>query len=174
MKRTTYFIRVIAAILLAIAPCHISAQGSVGTPKGAFSVSPSGAAIYSVSIDMPEPANGLKPDIAIAYNSQAGNGIVGYGCNITGISVITRGARDIYHDGQAKRIQNTNNDAFFLDGKRIITGHPEGDPYTTVTKHDESGYSWFEVTTPDGNRYQYGKGIDSRFAYMMHDGNSCI
>ena len=123
---------------------------------------------------MPEPANGLKPDIAIAYNSQAGNGIVGYGCNITGISVITRGARDIYHDGQAKRIQNTNNDAFFLDGKRIITGHPEGDPYTTVTKHDESGYSWFEVTTPDGNRYQYGKGIDSRFAYMMHDGNSCI
>ncbi len=174
MKRTIDNVLAIVTMLLAFVPCRISAQNSVGSPKGAFTVSPSGAATYSVSIDMPEPANGLKPDISITYNSQAGNGIVGYGCNISGISAITRGAKDIYHDGQANRIQNTNNDAFFLDGKRIITGHPEGDPYTTVTKHDEGGYSWFEVAMPDGKTYQYGKGTDSRFTYMMHDGSSCI
>ncbi|WP_297176796.1 SpvB/TcaC N-terminal domain-containing protein [uncultured Porphyromonas sp.] len=51
------------------------------------SITPSGAITYSIPI---ETAKGYKyaPQIALTYNSQSGNGIVGYGWELSGLSNI--------------------------------------------------------------------------------------
>ena len=155
-------------------PTGIIAQTSTPqtSPVGSFSVSPTGGATYTIPIDMPQGLNGLQPQIAVVYNSQTGNGLAGWGCGISGISVISRGPRDIYHDETPHGISYDANDAFFLDGQRLIrqnetTGAdsivfcPESSPYTRVVLHGLSSSlqssMWFSVKTADGMNYEYGK-----------------
>ena len=121
---------------------------AVGGIGGIFDVSPTGAATYTIPIETPQGVGGMTPQIAITYNSQAGNGIAGWGCNIAGVSAITRAPKTIYHDGKAKGIKYGLVDAFLLDGQRLIHDeaynnisegdegavyHPENDPLTKVT-----------------------------------------
>lgn len=87
---------------------------SVGSIKGSFAVSETGASIYALPISVPQGINGLQPDITLAYNSQAGNGIAGVGFNIFGISAISRVPKTIYHDGCASGIKYSANDAFSM------------------------------------------------------------
>ena len=149
----------------------------VGSIPGSFGVSATGASTYSMPIECPVGVGGLQPQLAITYNSQAGNGVVGYGTGISGISVITRGPKTIYHDTNAKGITFIANDAYYLDGQRLIyssgsTGiegciyYPESDPYTIVTvRGTYSGTTcntWFEVLSKDGIKYYYGNNTTSR------------
>ncbi len=162
-------------------PTQLFASFDVGTPAGNLSVSPTGAAAYSVAIEVPKGIGGMEPRIGIAYNSQSGNGVVGWGCSISGLSAITVAPRDIYHDGAARGLRYDLNDAYCLDGQRLIEEsprvegcdsvvfHPEGNPYTRVVMHDLSvnaQYStWFSVETPDGMKYEYG-GVSSATSYF--------
>ena len=140
-----------------------SSTKAVGGIADAFDVSPTGAAIYSIPIEAPLGVNGMQPNIAIIYNSQAGNGVVGYGANISGVSVITSVPKSIYYDGTAKGITNasignTNLDAYMLDGQRLIadpnaanTYYPESDPFTKIVKNGDQ----FDVQTKNGITYTY-------------------
>ena len=139
----------------------------VGTISGQFNVSPMGGATYTIPLEVPKGISGMEPQISITYNSQAGNGIVGYGCNISGISTITRNSRDIYHDGAAHGIGYTPEDAFSLDGQRLMVTQPqngsdsvvyclEQSPFTRIVLHGaNSNQSWFTVESPDGMIYNY-------------------
>lgn len=142
----------------------------VGSPKGTFSVSDLGAAQYSVSIDVPKGRGGMQPDLSIAYNSQSGNNIAGWGCGISGIPVITRGAKDIFHDGYAQGLSYSSNDALYYNGVRLIlvSGQegtagavysPETDQFTTVTILPAVSLSdiSFLVKSSDGMTYEFGK-----------------
>lgn len=151
----------------------------VGSLKGEFKVTELGAATYTVPINVPKGVNGFQPNIYINYNSQSGNGVVGWGCHIGGISVITRGAKDIYHDGTAKGISHQNDDAYYLDGKRLIlasgvagevgaTYNPEGDISTTVEICSNSGLRYFKVYTLDGITYSYGYTQESQQQYTIN------
>ena len=137
--------------------------------SGSASVSPTGAATYSVAIEAPKGVGDLIPTVGITYNSQSGNGLVGFGCNITGLSAITRGTKTIAHDNTVKGISFDNNCALYLDGKRLLLksgaeGYdgcvysPEGEPMTNVTLHSSltSSSCWFEVDTGDGMVYEFG------------------
>ncbi len=143
---------------------------SVGGMGGQFAVSPMGGATYSIPIEVPVGVGGLQPQLSIVYNSQAGNGLCGYGTNLSGISAITRGPKDIYHDGTAQGIRYTANDALYLDGNRLILAegytageegalyNPESDPFTNVITHVDSDTPdniRFEVQTGDGMTYWY-------------------
>ena len=143
---------------------------SVGGMGGQFAVSPMGGATYSIPIEVPVGVGGLQPQLSIVYNSQAGNGLCGYGTNLSGISAITRGPKDIYHDGTAQGIRYTANDALYLDGSRLILAegytageegalyNPESDPFTNVITHIDSNAPddiRFEVQTGDGMTYWY-------------------
>ncbi|MCR4915899.1 MAG: FG-GAP-like repeat-containing protein [Prevotella sp.] len=169
-------------------PRSINNTGAVGSPAGAFAVTPTGGATYSIAIDLPKAAGGALPQIGLSYNSQAGNGIAGWGCNITGISAITCGTHDIYHDGSAGAIKHDKTDAYYLDGQRLIelervAGRdsavfcPEGNPYTRVVLHGLNGSSqnnmWFLVETPDGMRYEYGNGNNGQ-QYFSDGGTSKV
>ncbi len=158
---------------------------SVGTPKGNFVVSNVGAAQYNINIDVPQDGSFI-PQIGLGYDSQfTGYGIAGYGFNVTGISVITRGRKDLFHDGKHKGITYTTDDNLFLDGKRLIlqsgtAGQEgavytlEGNPYTKVVVHgvynDNETTTWFEVYTNDGSIYQYGNTASSRNTYINKKG----
>ena len=165
----------LAALLLhttMIVALAVNDVNPVGTPEGAFSVSPMGGATYSIKIDVPSVNSGLVPSLAISYNSQSGNGIAGWGCNIAGISAISRSLKDYYHDQEARGISYTPSDALYLDGKRLILESGtagtagaiyriEGDPLSTVTVNGNSNGVSFLVHTLDGLDYEYGTGADT-------------
>lgn len=168
---------------------EIPVKYDVGTPKGAFNVSSSGAATYDMQIDLPDKGV-FAPQIGISYNSQSkGYGLVGYGFNITGISSITRGVHDLFHDGKQTGVKYNTDDNLFIDGKRLIlqTGYSgqngatytvEGDPFTKVIVHgnytNSTATTWFEVITNSGMTYQYGNSPSSKIAYKNKSGFSRI
>ena len=166
MQRTISSRLICLAIILIIQTAFCFSQDKL---SGTAAVSPTGAASYSIAIDAPKGVGDLMPSIGIAYNSQAGNGVVGFGCNITGLSAITRGMKTIAHDNSVKGISYDNNCALYLDGKRLLLKSgtegtdgciyaPEGEPLTNVTLHNSlsTTYCWFEVDTNDGMVYEYG------------------
>ena len=154
---------------------------AVGGMGATFNVSPMGGATCSIPIDMPQGVGGLQPQLSIVYNSQSGNGLCGYGANLAGLSVITRGPKDIYHDGQAQGMKYLADDALYLDGVRLILAdgytagqdgavyHPESDPFTSVITHGtctSTSYDiWFEVQGSDGVVRKYGYTNDSNLYY---------
>lgn len=162
---------------------------AVGGMGGQFGVSPLGGATYSIPIEVPQGVGGLQPQLSIVYNSQSGNGLCGYGTSLAGISSITRGPKDIYHDGTAQGISYLADDALYLDGERLIlfsgtAGQdstvyiPESDPYTRVIAHgtctSTSNNTWYEVQQSDGMVYWYGCGNTSRQSYKDNDGKQKI
>lgn len=77
---------------------------AVGTPGTSFNVSDMGAAIYNIKIDVPEGGS-ITPRLSLTYNSQSScYGLAGYGVNISGISVITRGSKSLFHDGEQRGV----------------------------------------------------------------------
>ena len=173
-------------LIVPIPSTSTSSTYDVGTPKGALSVNNSGAAVYSIDISAPNGGS-LTPSIGVSYNSQSGNGLAGFGFNITGLSCITRGCKDLYHDKQIAGTSYGISDALFLNGQRLIlktgtygyngsTYTPEGDPYTIVTLHNNINTSacWFSVVCADGKTYQLGNTSNSRLSFVNRKSKECI
>ena len=144
-----------------------------GALSGQFAVSATGGATYSVPIEVPPGIGGTQPQVSIVYNSQSGLGNVGWGCNVAASSSITRGMKDIFHDGTAKGMTYAADDAYYLDGRRLILAegtegavgcvyHPEGDPFTDATVRQGQYGTYFEVKSPDGMTAIYGDDYNSR------------
>ena len=149
---------------------------AVGTSSCSFNASNSGAAIYDIKIDVPD-AGSLTPKISLTYNSQStGYGLAGYGVNISGISVITRGSKNLFHDGEQRGVVFNASDNLFLDGKRLIyqSGNVadscaiytvEGDPFTKVFQYGfyplQHDRECFKVVTTNGLEYEYTTNDDA-------------
>ena len=155
-----------------------------GFVHGDLAVSPTGGATYAIPIEMPPGVGDMQPQITIMYNSQSGMGLAGWCCNLTGYTMITRGSKDIFHDGTAKGMSYGLDDAFYLDGKRLILSSgtdgqpnciykPEGDPYTTVkvlgSYTGVADNRSFEVRTPDGLTTIYGNTPGTRQGFEIND-----
>ena len=161
-----------------------SINAPVGKIADEISVSQLGAASYTVDIEIPPGVSGNEPSIKLNYNSQSGNGIAGWGCNLTGLSVITRVPTDIFHDGNAGGISHDMDGPFCLDGQRLIQkgGIQDGDSVffspefsasTLVVLHGLSSSSqsqtWFSIHTQDGNDYEYGHTPNSQQCYSLQN-----
>jgi len=144
----------------------------VGSLPGEFNVSPSGAATYSVPIEVSPGVNGLQPSLALVYNSQSGNGLLGQGWGVSGLSSITRCPKTLEQDGDVTGINFTSSDRLCLDGQRLIPKNgsnsdagywgaseyrTEVDSFSKVT-HYGAG---FKVETKDGRVAEYGVTSDS-------------
>ena len=160
------------------APSAINTNRTVGTTEGALSVNLSGAATYTIPIKVAPGTAGMEPSLSLVYNSQGGNGLLGQGWNLSGLSAITRGGKDYYHDEAVKPIEWTNDDMLYLDGSRLtpISG-AHGTHNTVYTTEQEIGtrvleqgpltYSsgwpvWFRAQSKDGMVMHYGELGDSR------------
>lgn len=93
-----------------------------GILSGQLGVSGSGAATYILPIEVPQGRNGMTPSVALNYNSQSGDGILGQGWMISGWSYISRVPETKYHDGitQSNGAVDFMADGFDLDGNRLI------------------------------------------------------
>ncbi|GAB4507537.1 MAG: hypothetical protein Tsb0026_03400 [Sulfuricaulis sp.] len=151
----------------------VHATAPVGATLGSFAVSPSGAATYSIPIFVPPGTNGMQPQLSLNYNSQSGNGLVGMGWSIDGLSVIHRCGSTIAIDGIKGGVNYDTNDKFCLDGERLIvingTYGAAGSEYRTqheswqkvVAVGDTAGDpSYFTVTSKDGTVQYYGYDVD--------------
>lgn len=147
----------------------------VGTLGGEGSTV-NGAGTYSVPIAVPPGTNGIAPTVSIDYNSQFSTGQIGVGWNITGLSVLTRAARDKFHDGQVGPVELSLNDRFALDGIRLVgktgtygtansTYGAESEDFSAITAKETQGNGpkWFEVVSKDGLVMEFGNTADSRF-----------
>ncbi|MES2778348.1 MAG: FG-GAP-like repeat-containing protein [Bacteroidota bacterium] len=165
----------------------------VGAIGGSHSISPSGAVSYEIPIPLPPGTHNMAPSISLVYNSQSGNGIAGYGWDISGLSSINRQGKTNYYDHKNKSypITWTYNDRFALDGKRLLLKESdndnygltqtvyvtESDPFTVITAMGSFGQapSWFKVVNKDGLEMEYGNTADNTNAkFLTEDGNSVI
>src|SRR5262245_6093117 len=157
-------------------PLFAKAQTTVaGSTPGGFRVTESGAAEYRIPIRVPPGIAGMEPKLALVYNSQAGNGLLGVGWNLEGLSSITRCPRTMAQDGVRGGINYDANDRFCLDGQRlmVISGtygadgaeyRTERESFSKVISYGNagSGPAWFKAWTKSGQIIEYGNTADSR------------
>src|SRR5574340_557976 len=110
----------LALALLVSALQTLAYAASPMTTSGQFAVSETGAATYTIPIQVPPGVAGIEPKLALTYNSQAGNGLLGVGWSLSGLSVITRCPRTLAQDGVREGINYDANDRYCLDGQRLI------------------------------------------------------
>jgi hypothetical protein len=93
-----------------------------GFTPGSFAVSATGAVTYSIPIQVPPGTAGMEPKLALAYDSQAGNGLVGAGWSLSGLSSVHRCGLTIVQDGFNSGVgySPTQYDGYCLDGQRLV------------------------------------------------------
>lgn len=138
-------------------------------------VSPTGARTYQIPI---VTAAGFKltPSIALGYNSQAGEGWVGYGWDIQGLSTICLINKNVYYHGVAKGASVEDKDAAFaLDGVPLVQNSNSATsaayPLETASGHilvapekNSQGYVMrFTALYPNGLTVVYGVESDKAF-----------
>ncbi|OOG39666.1 FG-GAP-like repeat-containing protein [Polaromonas sp. A23] len=183
--------RILAGVALSLSAAlmtgSVLAQTTVaGTTPGQFSVNESGAATYSIPIQVPPGVAGMQPQLFLEYNSQSGNGLLGMGWGISGLSAITRCPRTRATDGVMGGVNFDANDRFCLDGQRLIlsTGTVYGAAGTEYRTEIESfnkitangtagnGPASFTVKTKSGLTVEYGNTPDSAIEAIKASGSS--
>lgn len=148
---------------------HIHAEAIVGKLNGSLNVSATGAATYTIPIDLLSSPYGSPPEVSLFYNSQAGNGLAGYGWNLSGLSSITIGPRTTYFDGTAEGLYEGEDNAYYLDGMRLLLVSGQNGQVGAEYRTESERYSiiridsalaetpsTFTVKTTDGTTLRYG------------------
>ena len=110
------------------------ADAEVGRTPGSPGVNREGAFTYNIPIWAPPGPKGLQPNISLTYNSQGGNGYLGVGWSLGGLSSIYRCNKSFAQDGTGGPVTLTASDVFCLDGQRLrLTGGTYGVAGSTYT-----------------------------------------
>jgi RHS repeat-associated protein len=154
---------------------QINVNLPVGSIEGVAGVA-SGASTYTVPLPVPPGTNNVQPQISLTYNSFSGNGILGQGWEVSGLSLITRVNRNLYFDGQVNPIDLTSTDQFVFDGSRLIgksgvygsngaSYATEQESFASITSFGSIGGDpmYFTIETKEGVLMEFGNSTDSRF-----------
>jgi len=169
---------------------------AVGATSGQLTVDESGALTYRFDLDLPPGTKGVMPELSLKYSSNGGNGILGVGWSLQGLSVITRGPSNMMLYGVNDNLGSfkgqdpvdfTSTDRFYLDGQRLISvsGTYGGDgtqyrtsieSFTKVVSHGSTGTGpeRFEVTTRDGLVMEYGRPENQKPSRLLHAGSAVL
>ncbi|WP_353390274.1 FG-GAP-like repeat-containing protein, partial [Halopseudomonas sabulinigri] len=151
-----------------------------------MSVGSSGSASYQLPILTPPGIS--QPSLSIQYSSQGGNGPLGMGWSLGGLSQLSRCPRSKVVDGvNDGALQFNANDRLCLDGQRLIlkSGTYGGNnaEYRTQIDSDlkivgkgafNSSSAWFEVRTKSGDIMEYGRTSNSRRAISPNGTTSSV
>ena len=173
---------------LALHSGPVAAQGAFTAHQ--FSVTESGAATLSVPVQIPRGIAGMEPQLSLGYMSGAGNGLLGLGWSLGGVSAITRCPRSLLHDNARGSVDFTGNDRFCLDGQRLVlavTGQTYGAAGTEYRTERDSfsrilavgtyaGQSLvptgFTVETKAGLLLEFGGTADAQVLTQFTDGST--
>ena len=127
---------------------------------------------------MPPGPRGIQPNLAITYNSQSGNGILGPGWNLAGLGAITRCNKTSKEDTTPAPVALLTSDGYCLNGNRLRltsgTYGAAGSIYQTeiadfsqITANSAAGNgpASFTVKGKDGLTYEYGTSASARILY---------
>ncbi|MFQ3246976.1 MAG: RHS repeat-associated protein [Arenicella sp.] len=131
----------------------------------------------------PAGRNGIKPNLSLAYSSSQGNGSLGVGWGVSGLSAITRCGQTQATNGKTTGVMHGSNDRFCMGGQqlRMVAGSvygAAGSEYRTEVEqfskieavgsgsvnlidNGTAPTSW-KVWGKDGRIYTYGATADSR------------
>lgn len=155
-----------------------TASCSVGTVDGSFNADAFGQANYNIPISVPPGVAGLDPSLSFHYNSMLPNEQLGVGWSISGTSKITRCSRTQLQDGSPGSVQFDSNDAYCLDGQRLVAGKGYGlpntvyrtnpDKFTQVISHGSTtgnyfGPKYFMAYDKSGLVYEYAGNQNNDF-----------
>ena len=162
-------------------------QQVAGSIEGTYGVDKNGSATYTIPIDIPPGRNHVQPKLSIVYNSGAGNGLLGQGFQINGLSAIARCPAEKALDNFTGTVNFDQNDRFCLDGERLIavkdasgaglttiaaqntaygqngttyfTRHQTWSRIVSFTANEQQGPDSFRVTTKDGWLMSYNQPV---------------
>ena len=157
---------------VAIAPPTFLTKDA-GSLPGSLDVGAGGDASYSIALAVPPGTAGLQPNLSLNYSSAGGNGVVGLGWNLSGLSSIHRCGKTIAQDGVNGRINFDHGDRLCIDGERLVlTGsaplsddsywadgavyRTEIDGFMRVTAQGTGVARTFKVEHKDGKIMTYG------------------
>ncbi len=119
--------------------------------------------------------NGLQANLALHYNSNRGNGLLGVGWAVGPLSAIARCPKTWAQDGAPAPIALQVSDGYCLDGQRLrlntgnygatgATYRTEIESFSRITVMGTTGTgpTWFKVESKDGLIHEYGNTADSR------------
>lgn len=137
--------------------------GIVGKTDDDFQITPTGQVAYDIPIPALPGTGGMKPCLSVNYSSSTKDGLLGYGFDLDGLSVISRTPADMFHDGMARAVTFTGYDSFSLDGQRLIPSSFGGSDYVTeinnfakvTATYDKGVPKTFTVKTKSGLTYEY-------------------
>ena len=140
---------------------------AVGEISHQESTTPTGGLVYNVPITVSPLVNFADP-ISLQYNSQAGNGVAGYGWNICGLSSINITNKSLYYHGTVSPASlDDTNAAYTIDGVPLLQNDDRAlsseyelksiQGHILVKKHIKGNFiSHFTVKFPDGSSATYG------------------
>lgn len=145
---------------------HGGAKGGlVGKTSGSYNVTHNGQFCYEIPISVLSGTGGLAPKLSISYNSGNSDGLLGYGFDLKGLSMISRAPRNLFNDGISDVIRFDVSDRFSLDGVRLqlvkqTDGYreyrTESNNFARIVARGEVGNpSQFLVYSKDGLTYEY-------------------
>ncbi len=160
----------------------------VGFTAGDFMVDQTGQAAYTIPIFAGVGSAGVSPKVALQYSSAGGNGHVGVGWSISGVTLISRcretaESKDVVGDITPSPITYGTEDKFCLNGERLFVSNggsygDDGTEYRTekeqfarITSVGGSGNNpdYFTVERKDGSKSFYGNTTDSNITVLHSD-----
>ncbi|ODS22611.1 hypothetical protein AB835_13215 [Candidatus Endobugula sertula] len=139
------------------------APETIGTINGNVIVAVNGTVNYTLPLTLPPAIADIAPDIALAYNQEGSNGLVGMGWSVAGLSSIRRCATTIVQDGYINGVNFNSSDQYCFNGERLINignneYRTENDTFAKIIAVGSAGNgpASFTVYQPSGDIEYYG------------------
>lgn len=146
--------------------------GVVGTIPGHVDVSDLGAATYTIPIEVPTGMRGMTPSVSFTYNSNGGDGTMGIGWSLSGLSKIYRSGSTLFKNVKPEPLSTWINDSiFYLDGMKLIPKNKIHPPVKYGQTNIDGGLSqieiWYEVSRWENFETEYESNtMISTFGYI--------
>lgn len=168
--------------IIAVTTAHVYAQqASTTTVPGSIPAELSidnGIASYSIPIQVAPGRAGMQPELSLHYSGAAGNGVLGLGWKLQGLSVIHRCSKTKAQDSEVGAVRFDENDRYCIDGQRLvpISGvngavgteyRTEIDGYSRIISHGgvANNPAYWEVQTKAGQVMVFGDSNGATLSY---------
>jgi RHS repeat-associated protein len=152
----------------------VDSAPNFGWTPGEFSVSDDGTAQYTVPLWVPAGRGAVTPQLSLSYSSRAGNGLLGVGWSLGGLSTISWCGRTIAQDGYTDGGHFDGTGALCLNGGRLVPISPqwlpvreyrtEQETFTRIIAYEtqDNVPDFFKVFTKDGKILTFGGTAEAR------------